>query len=70
MLRGAPAKHPADAGPEALALRREIHTVLRQVTYDYERMQYNTVVSGAMKMLNALEAVKDVDTTGVSVLLI
>ena len=27
-----------------------------QVSYDYERMQYNTVVSGAMKLLNALEA--------------
>ena len=25
-------------------------------TYDYERKQYNTVVSGAMKMLNALDA--------------
>ena len=28
------------------------------VTNDYERMQYNTVVSGAMKLLNALEAFK------------
>ncbi len=37
-------------------LRREMHLLLRQVSYDYERMQYNTVVSGAMKMLNALEA--------------
>ncbi|HAJ13172.1 MAG: class I tRNA ligase family protein, partial [Hydrogenophaga sp.] len=34
------------------------HTVLRQVDYDYQRMQYNTVVSGAMKMLNALEDFK------------
>ncbi len=42
----------------AQALRREIHTVLRQVSYDYERMQYNTVVSGAMKLLNALEGFK------------
>ena len=33
-----------------------MHLLLRQVSYDYERMQYNTVVSGAMKMLNALEA--------------
>jgi leucyl-tRNA synthetase len=39
----------------AQALRLEIHTVLKQVDYDYQRMQYNTVVSGAMKMLNALE---------------
>jgi leucyl-tRNA synthetase len=40
----------------AKALRRDVHAVLRQVSYDYERMQYNTVVSGAMKLLNALEA--------------
>ncbi len=40
------------------SLRREVHTVLRQVSYDYERMQYNTVVSGAMKLLNALEGFK------------
>jgi leucyl-tRNA synthetase len=45
-------------GKQAQALRREIHTVLRQVDYDYQRMQYNTVVSGAMKMLNALEDFK------------
>jgi leucyl-tRNA synthetase len=45
-------------GAEAKALRREVHNVLRQITYDYERMQYNTVVSGAMKLLNALEAFK------------
>jgi leucyl-tRNA synthetase len=31
----------------AKALRREVHLVLKQVSYDYERMQYNTVVSGA-----------------------
>ncbi len=50
----------ADVGGElpaaAKALRREVHGVLRQVSYDYERMQYNTVVSGAMKVLNALDA--------------
>jgi leucyl-tRNA synthetase len=46
---------PAGSGDVA-ALRYELHTLLRQVSYDYERMQYNTVISGAMKMLNALEA--------------
>jgi leucyl-tRNA synthetase len=40
------------------ALRLEIHTVLRQADYDYQRLQYNTVVSAGMKMLNALEAAK------------
>ena len=37
------------------ALRREIHLNLKQACFDYERLQYNTVVSAAMKMLNALE---------------
>jgi leucyl-tRNA synthetase len=46
----------AGASKGALALRREMHLLLRQVSHDYERLQYNTVVSGAMKMLNALEA--------------
>ncbi len=41
--------------PAATDLRREMHTLLRQVSFDFDRMQYNTVVSGAMKMLNALE---------------
>ena len=45
----------ASMRPQARALRREVHLVLRQVSYDYERMQYNTVVSGCMKLLNALE---------------
>jgi len=45
-------------GRAAGELRREIHSVFKQVDYDYQRMQYNTVVSGAMKMLNALEDFK------------
>ena len=40
----------------ARTLRREVHVLLRQIDHDYERLQYNTVVSGAMKLLNALEA--------------
>jgi leucyl-tRNA synthetase len=55
----AAAKGRAPTGTSAL--RHEVHTVLRQVSYDYERMQYNTVVSGAMKLLNALEANTDAD---------
>lgn len=43
---------------EIKAFRLEIHTVLKQIDYDYQRMQYNTVVSGGMKLLNALEAFK------------
>jgi leucyl-tRNA synthetase len=50
------AQSPSDGPRAAQALRRELHSVLRQATYDYERMQYNTVVSAVMKMLNALES--------------
>jgi leucyl-tRNA synthetase len=53
-------------GKEAKALRLEMHTVLRQVDYDYQRMQYNTVVSGTMKMINALENYAPTLGTGVS----
>ncbi|MGH8693444.1 MAG: class I tRNA ligase family protein, partial [Burkholderiales bacterium] len=35
--------------------RRGIYLSLKQASYDYERMQYNTVVSACMKMLNLLE---------------
>jgi leucyl-tRNA synthetase len=48
----------ADIGASAKALRHEIHALLKQVSYDYERMKYNTVASGAMKLLNALEDFK------------
>ncbi len=34
--------------------RREIHEALRQALFDFGRHQFNTVVSGGMKMLNAL----------------
>ena len=53
-------------GKEAKALRLEMHTVLKQVDYDYQRIQYNTVVSGAMKMINALENYAPTLGTGVS----
>ena len=37
-------------------LRREVHGALKQIDFDIGRIQYNTVVSGAMKMLNALDS--------------
>jgi leucyl-tRNA synthetase len=43
-------------------LRLELHTLLKQVDFDYQRMQYNTVVSGCMKLLNAMEDFKSDDS--------
>lgn len=47
---------------DAATLRREVHSLLRQIGHDYDRLQYNTVVSGAMKLLNALEGAQLRDT--------
>jgi len=38
--------------------RREIHMTLKQASYDLQRQQFNTVASGAMKMLNAIEKIQ------------
>ena len=39
-------------------LRREVHEALRQALYDFGRHQFNTVVSGGMKILNALSRIE------------
>jgi leucyl-tRNA synthetase len=56
-LREATARDLSQAAVRAdgKKLRREMHLLVKQVGYDYERMQYNTVVSGCMKLLNALD---------------
>ncbi|MDO9371765.1 MAG: leucine--tRNA ligase [Gammaproteobacteria bacterium] len=53
--RGNKAIDWGNAAPEHLAVRREVHQALKQVNYDMGKHQFNTVVSGAMKILNALE---------------
>jgi leucyl-tRNA synthetase len=35
--------------------RRQVHLLLKQISYDFDRLQYNTVVSGCMKLLNLIE---------------
>jgi leucyl-tRNA synthetase len=40
---------------ELAGLRREVHLLLKQASYDLAKHQFNTVASAAMKMLNALE---------------
>lgn len=55
--------------PDAAALteplrtiRRDIHEALRQALFDFSRHQFNTVVSGGMKMLNALARLEGNDS--------
>jgi leucyl-tRNA synthetase len=41
--------HANDLSRELKTLRHSIHTILKQATHDYQRLQYNTVVSAALK---------------------
>jgi leucyl-tRNA synthetase len=36
-------------------IRHQLHSFLHQALFDFQRIQYNTVVSATMKMLNALD---------------
>ncbi len=52
------AGHQTKVQEQDAEIRREIHTILKQANFDYQRKQFNTVVSAAMKMLNAIEQAK------------
>jgi leucyl-tRNA synthetase len=45
----------SNASADIKKIRHGIYSVLQQATFDYKRLQYNTVVSGCMKMLNFLD---------------
>ncbi len=60
---GVQARVAWDVADEATkTLRREIYGLLNVAEYDYQRIQYNTVVSTCMKMLNTLESAALPDT--------
>ena len=51
------AEPPAPRGTQIVESRRQVYLALQQISFDFERIQYNTVVSGCMKILKALESV-------------
>ncbi len=54
------AKGQSAAGNAALkSVRRQIHVSLKKALYDYQRQQFNTVVSACMSMMNLLNKVQD-----------
>jgi leucyl-tRNA synthetase len=65
-LWGVAARHPgasevvpADLAEVQREARREIHGALRKALFDYERQQFNTVVSACMTMVNVLARLGD-----------
>jgi leucyl-tRNA synthetase len=58
VVAAAPAVNGATLESGLKKIRHDLHTTLQQALFDYQRMQYNTVVSATMKMLNALDGAK------------
>ncbi len=57
-IAGAPPVSSATLDSGLKKSRHEVHAALQQALFDFQRMQYNTVVSATMKILNTLETVK------------
>ena len=45
-----------DAGIKAL--RRKVHQTIRSVTQDFEKFEFNTIISGLMELLNEMQRLK------------
>ncbi len=43
-------------------MRRKVHQTLRSVTHDYESLEFNTIVSGLMELLNEMSKAKQQGT--------
>jgi leucyl-tRNA synthetase len=56
-----------NASPETLAvLRRKVHQTLKRVTRDFERFEFNTIVSSLMELLNEMYKARDEGAAGTS----
>lgn len=51
--------------PQALrSLRRKLHQTLRQVTHDYETLEFNTIISALMELLNEMYRLRELGAAG------
>ncbi len=61
--RGAPAEHPAQFSPAALAVRKATHKALANVTDDVEKLHFNVCVAHIYEFANTLnEVIGDADS--------
>lgn len=60
-----PGKNIKQAKPEVLRnLRRKLHQTVRSITRDYERFEFNTVISSLMELLNSIVDAKEAGAYG------
>jgi len=56
---------PGSPDPDALrTLRRKVHQTLRRVTHDYETLEFNTIVSSLMELLNDMAHARELGAGG------
>lgn len=55
------------ADSDQINVFRQIYEILEQIKYDYERQQFNTVVSGCMKIMNLITKIPDTQTDKVDI---
>jgi leucyl-tRNA synthetase len=55
------AKDWSEANSELKSKRQKIHQLLQQIHHDYERQQFNTVVSACMKIFNEIATITEPD---------
>ncbi len=52
---------------QQMEIFRQIYLILDQAKFDYERQQFNTVVSGAMKIFNLLSKIPEAEENTISI---
>jgi leucyl-tRNA synthetase len=56
---------PGEANQEtAKSLRRKVHQTLRQVTHDFETLEFNTIISALMELLNEMYKARERGAAG------
>lgn len=60
-----PKPNPSGAAKwDSRQLRRKLHQTLRQVTYDFEHFEFNTIISGLMELSNEMMKAKQAGAWG------
>ena len=58
-------KEPGKPSPAVLrGLRRKVHQTLKQVSYDYEHFEFNTIISSLMELQNEMSRAKSAGAFG------
>lgn len=59
-----PGSNSGDNPAASRDLRRKLHQTLRSVTHDYEEVEFNTIISSLMELLNEMQRVKQLGLWG------